>query len=283
MIEQKPTWCVVPAMSNPEMTETAVSDLLAQTVPVKVLLILQGVEENFRDRFLKIAEQEPRLLVWSHDPTLPSLSATWNCGLEAAWTAGAEEALVVNNDVRLGSETIWWLTDARRRTEALFVTAVGVTESQFTAAWPDSRLGTSQIDLAKRGGPDFSCFLISKEGHEKYPFDEDFVPAYGEDCDTHRRYMLSGDGDKIFSINLPYWHIGGGSQTLKSMSQEARAKKERQIDQSRAYYQKKWGGGVNQERYTIPFDHETDQDGVTTPDLQRAILGAGHVPASTHA
>jgi hypothetical protein len=139
-------------------------------------------------------------------------------------------------------------------------------------------------EVVSKGGPDFSCFLISKEGHEKYPFDEAFSPAYCEDLDMHRRYILGGDGDKIFSVNLPYWHVDHGSGTLKAVSAERRAKIEGQINAgSRAYYQRKWGGPVNAERYTIPFEEQSAQDGVTTPELQRVILGGHDVPAPVEA
>jgi hypothetical protein len=267
----------MPAMANPEMTEDAIADLLAQSVPVKVLLILQGVAGAFRQRMESIAEGEPRLLVWVHDPPLPSLSATWNRALQAVWEAGGEEALVVNNDVRLRPDTVSMLRTVMDQLVVLFVTAVGVTQEQYEAVKKSYAIDLVD-DLSQRGGPDFSCFLISKAGHQRYPFDEGFVPAFCEDLDTHRRYMLNSDGDKIFSINLPYLHLGGGSNTLKAMEPEARAKHEARIGISRAYYERKWGGPVNGERYTIPFDPGSAQDGVTTPDLQRLVQAGALVP-----
>lgn len=267
-----PSWVIMPVMSNQALTEAALSDCLAQSVPVRVLVILQGVAGELRQHIERIAEQEPRLLVWSHDPPLPSLSATWNRALQFVWAVGGTEALVVNNDVRLHAETYRMLRLAREQTSALFVSAVGVDTEAQTMGW--------SVDLtyiaASRGGPDFSCFLISKSCHERYRFDEGFVPLYGEDCDYHRRLMLAGDGDKIFSINLPYHHIGGGSQTLKALSKEQREALERRIGNSRMYYASKWGtGGINKETFTIPFDAASAQAGVTNPELQAAVLGHG--------
>lgn len=272
-----PIWAIMPALNNPELTEAAISDLLVQSVPTRILLILQGADRLVVQRFQQIAEQEPRLLVWSHDPALPSLSATWNRALDFVWAVGGTEALVVNNDVRLSPLTVGMLKMNMERSNALFITAVGVAGDQFDK-W--RREGdeifsvetTSGVPANSKGGPDFSCFLISKTCHEKYQFDELIIPLFSEDLDFHRRMMLGGDGDKIFSINLPYLHIGGGSQTLKSMTPEARAKKERQIGGARAYYASAWGGQVNQERYTIKYDPSTAQDGVTTPELQAACL-----------
>lgn len=268
-----PVWCVMPVLAGPEMTEAAVADLLAQSVPTRILIVNQGVEEPFRRRLERLAEEYPdRIFCWSHNPPLPSLSATWNRALEFCWQTGGTEAFVVNNDVRLHSETVRFLSLARQQTEAFFVTCVGVGTEVETLGWsmPLDNLAIS------RGGPDFSCYLISKEGHQRYPFDEMFTPAVCEDCDLHRQYMLGGDGDRIFSINLPYLHLA--SQTLKQVSPEKRAALERGIAQgSRKHYLSKWGGPVNQERYTIPFNPASAQDGVTNPDLQRMTAGGGAV------
>lgn len=275
------TWIVMPIAGAQDYTETAIADCLAQSVPVRLLLVNQGVEAPFRQRLERIAEShEEEVLLWSHDPPLPSLAASWNRALQCVWEAGGTEALVVNNDVRLDARTVSILQAVLTwpKKANLFVSAVGVTATQFEArpdplfSLPDEDPVTdATYDAIPKGGPDFSCFLISKAAHEKYPFDEGFVPAYAEDCDTHRRYMLGGDGDKIFSVNLPYLHYASG--TLKSLDAEARGRLERRIDGSRAYYERKWGGGVNHETFTIPFDRETAQAGVTTPDLQRAIQG----------
>ena len=275
-------WVIMPVLGAEDLTDTAIADVLAQTIPVKLLIVNQGVETAFRERLERIAEQYPdRIFLWSHVPPLPSLSASWNRALRFVWETGGTEALVVNNDVRLHPRTIHLLQYAKsyatQGTDApYFVTAVGVTEAQFDSQkdWAvmarDLFINAEPVgDSLQKGGPDFSCFLISKEGHWKYPFDEKFIPAYAEDCDMHRRYMLSGDGEKIFSINLPYLHYASG--TLKSLDPDARRHLEQQLGQSRAYYARKWGGPVNGERWTIPFDASTDQAGVTNPELQRAI------------
>ncbi len=129
--------------------------------------------------------------------------------------------------------------------------------------------------MVSKGGPDFSCFLISRACHWKYAFDENFVPAFCEDLDYHRRLMLAGDGHKIFSVNVPYLHYA--SQTLKTSTPEARAAIERRIGQSRAYYERKWGGPVNAEIFWAPFGREPEDRlppcGPTTPELQAYIQG----------
>lgn len=266
----EPIWCVMPVLAGPEMTETAIADLLAQSIPTRILIVNQGVENSFRRRLERLAEEYPdRIFVWSHNPPLPSLAATWNRALQFCWESGATAAFVVNNDVRLHRHTVQTLLSAlEANTGNMFVTAVGVTAEDYAKYEYDPSIAYP----VGHGGPDFSCFLISKEGHDQYPFDEMFTPAYCEDIDLHRRYMLGGDGDRIFSINLPYLHLP--SQTLKQADPERRAQIEAAIAKgSRAHYARKWGGPVNQEQFTIPFEPHSAQDGVTTPELQRAMMG----------
>ncbi len=284
-------WAIVPWVNAPEMTWHAVEDLLAQTVPTRILLIGQGTSKEDRAWIDEAIDKrdDHRVLSWAFNPPLPSLSAVWNRALRFVWELGGTEALVVNNDVRLHKRTYEWLLGAmnvpqlRPERRNLFVSAVGVRAEQFD---PDVEGPLYQYDYAKRevvekGGPDFSCFLISKAGHEQYPFDEAFIPAYHEDLDVHRRYMLGGEGDKIFSVNLPYLHYASG--TIKHYAPEERQRFEKGLARSRAHYLAKWGGPVNEETFYVPFDGSDEglvtlklmrMNGlpVTTPDLQRYWL-----------
>lgn len=257
-------WVIMPAVNGLAMTEQAIYDCLGQTVEPNVLFVGQGVDTPMRVALERMAEKFPdRLFCWFCDPPILSLSGVWNRALKFVWETGSTRALVVNNDLRLYPETYWLLSGVMTQAEALFVSAVGVTEGQF-------KPGTDPVkwELDARGGPDFSCFLISKAGHDKYPFDENFIPAFCEDLDSHRRYMLGGDGHRIFSVNVPYLHFA--SQTLKTATPERRAAIEKQISGARAYYAKKWGGPVNEEKYWEPFN----------PDAE-VILLAAHVPQPT--
>src|SRR5262245_55206726 len=98
-------WIVMPVLAHPAYTEAAIADGLGQTLAAHLLVVNQGVETSFRQRLERIAEEHPRVHLWSHQPPLPSLAATWNRALQFCWAAGAEEALVVNNDVRLAPNT----------------------------------------------------------------------------------------------------------------------------------------------------------------------------------
>ena len=284
-MSEMPVWAIMPLVNGRDLTMAAIADVLAQNVPTRVLVVGQGCDPELRRELERVSEDDPlRVFCWWFEPPLPSLSQCWNTALRFVWQTGGTEALVLNNDTRIDPRTVSILQAILTwpKKGNLFVSAVGVTQEQyegrpdplFPLSKTDSILNTDAVyDSLSHGGPDFSCYMISREAHEKYPFDEGFIPCYGEDCDTHRRYMLGGDGEKIFSINLPYHHIGHGSQTLKAMDPDRRAALERRIEGSREYYRSKWGsGGINNETLTIPFDQSSAQPNVTNPDLQRAIL-----------
>lgn len=277
---------IMPYIDCVDLTRQAALDCLAQTLPPSPLLLIdngsQAEGRALADDLQRTAGAPAQILVWHHLPPFPSLGATWNRALRFCWEAGADHALVVNNDVRLAPWTYARLLEVQQKTEAWFVTAVGVTAPQFEtylAQGADSAIAALGMPTASRkdgmrpegysyGGPDFSCYLITKACHAAYQFDEGFIPGYCEDLDMHRRMLLGGDGHRIFGVNLPFYHIG--SATI-NRSPEAAKRAAVQIEQgSRAYFHRKWGGGCNEERYRIPFDTTSAEDGITTPDLQHA-------------
>jgi hypothetical protein len=272
------SWAIMPLVNGwREFGEQAAYDCLSQSLPTNLLLVCQGVDDPTRQAVEDFQRRQPdRVFAWFWDPMMPSLSGVWNRALDAVWAMGDTEALVVNHDIRIRPKTFEVLLGVMGHTDALLVSAVGVTAEQYQHDAPiDDRLltppGANYVakPLAP-GGPDFSCFVISQACHQAYRFDEGFIPAFAEDLDLHRRLLLDGKGSQIFSVNVPYLHYA--SQTLKAMTPERRALVDRQIESiSRAHYARKWGtGGVNRETFIEPFGPEA-HDNVTTPELQAAL------------
>jgi hypothetical protein len=246
-------WVICPTIDLPEMTITAARDILGQVdVQTRVLLISNGSSDESRAKFEAFAEAcHPRVLLWSHDPPLPSLSWTWNRALQFCWEAGAEEALVLNNDVRLHPQTYSLLLQAQAKHGALLTSAVNTGEMPEPYKW----------DLDSRGGPDFSCFLISKECHAKYPFDNNL--CWFGDNQIHRTMWLAGDGARIGSVLVPYKHLA--SQTIKGADEALAAQLHARFRRDRDYYQKAWGGLPHHETYLKAFDPASAREGVGTP------------------
>lgn len=252
----------MPYLGNLDQTELAVQDVLRQTVPTTLLLINQGGP--------RLDISDPRIHHWRHDPPLPSLAATWNRALEAVWAMDERAAWVVNNDVRLPTTTLAQLLEVQNRTPGWFVTACNV----GAAYDPDQIVPLADV-LTSRGGPDFSCYLITRWCHRWFQFDEGFVPAYHEDNDYHRRLQLAGLGEKIFSVLTPYFHHGSG--TLKANPQMVPAWGGK-FDACRAYYVRKWGGPPHHETYQVPFQPELGLTEGLGADLRRYMTGQGTPP-----
>jgi glycosyltransferase involved in cell wall biosynthesis len=248
-----PALVIMPCLNCWDYTQAAVHDALRQTLEPTVLVIDNGSTDATRQGLDELMWHHDRLLVWHHEPPLPSLSATWNRALRFAWECGYADALVVNNDVRLHPITYAALRAVREREDAWFVTGVGVTEADF---WDRDNPVLDEQDPSwappnNGGGPDFSCFCISQRGHETYPFDESFIPAYHEDNDMHRRYTLGGHSEKIFGCGVSFLHWG--SRTV-NQSDAFMQRFHRKFDQSKRYYEAKWGGPVGSETYEVPFN-----------------------------
>jgi len=278
-VSSKLPWIICVFIDSLEETLPALNDLRHQSVEPQILAIDNGSSLKNWTSVRKWTKNHDGVLLWRHNPPFPSLAMTWNYALDFVWGQGAMEAMVVNHDVRVHQLTYELLRQTLNSEDALFVSALGVLPEQYNPSetFISEIPGERGFDPGK-GGPDFSCYLISKECHEKYRFDENFIPAYCEDLDFHRRMLLGGDGKRIFSINIPFAHQGSG--VLRSMTPEKRAALEERISQgSRAYYEKKWGGPVNHEIQWRPFNAGSYPDFITpeeigalsatTPGLQR--------------
>lgn len=295
MLEHGRTWVVMPFVDLwEEFTRAAAGDVLGQTAPTRLLLVSNGSigETVAAQRWL--AERGSHLdrsaMLWYFAPML-TLSQVWNRALEMVWKGGGERALVVNNDLRLPRQLLEHLHRAMDETGALFTSAINVMDaSRFgkgdwasnAEEWVGGELPFP--DLSSRGGPDYSCFLISRECHERFPFDDRFT--YCNDLDHHRRVMLAGEGRRIFSVCVPYLHFA--SQTIRRRPELAKV-----ADQHRAIYAEKWGGGVNAETFLEPYTEPSRvvrddwaygrvaKPPVTTPELQQRVHeeelpGGGH-------
>ncbi len=270
---------IIPWINNWELTKAAAHDIAPQVR--RLIMCYQGKDYQDREKQKEFAYNWPEVQIWNFqfDPGLPSLASTWDELIRTAFDSDKEvEAVwVCNNDIRVLPYMGSLLFNVLKDTNALFVSGVGCREGKWEAYVPQAGEAYVNNDVfllagllnSPRGGPDFSCFMLSRECWGRFQFDPGFVPAYCEDLDYHRTLMLAGEGKRIFSVPLPFLHLS--SQTLRGMSELEQANFHRKVDKgSRSYYKAKWGGGVNSERYLVPFSGEP-VEGVTTPELQRKV------------
>jgi hypothetical protein len=240
-------WVLMPYVDNLVMTQQALFDVLDQGGLADLQVL--AVDNGSRSRELPI-QDDPRVHYWHFQPALLSLATVWNTALDMVWGTGADHALVVNNDVRLPYRIYADLLEVQQCTEAWFVSACNVGEAWYPGMLRQSSAITESL-LASRGGPDFSCYLMTRECHTWFRFDEQFIPAYHEDNDYHRRLQLAGFGDKIFSVPIPYLHFGSGTlRNVEHVNQGWGAR----FTACQEYYVRKWGGLPGHETYTTPFN-----------------------------
>ena len=98
-------------------------------------------------------------------------------------------------------------------------------------------------------GMNHSCLIRRKSVFDKIGYyDVNFYPAYFEDNDYNRRCGLAGiDCGLVHSAQfLHYWSRSiyeGGLASLNSV----------RFNINRSYYREKWGGGVGNESFKLPF------------------------------
>lgn len=286
-------WVIMPYLNCPDMTWQAIEDVLAQSIPVHLLLIDNGSQPDARELADIYVRAMNNVLVWHHDPPLPSLSAVWNRALRFVWEAGGDHAWVVNNDARFHPRTYETLLEVQRTTGAFFVSAVSVTAEQFDPTI-DLHAGLGTVTESRKdgirpegysyGGPDFSCYVMTRDCHRWFQFDEGFIPAYHEDNDFHRRLQLAGFGDKIFGVNVPFLHYGSG--TLQG-NDKLRAGWQPKFVACQDYYRKKWGDLPGREKLQAPFGMGPGGEPADMgADLRATMTGQGkpgHYAAGTEA
>src|SRR5439155_13644267 len=137
--------------NNLHLTRKAIKTFEAQDIDSGVyILIIDNASTDGTAQFL----QTKRNLATIHFNPPLSVAESWNRGLEFVFRAGAEYALVVNNDTELHPATMRHLVNDGGG----FVTAVGVRQ------WP--AIINEQNPENKLAHPDFSCFLIGRWVYE---------------------------------------------------------------------------------------------------------------------
>lgn len=99
----------------------------------------------------------------------------------------------------------------------------------------------------------YSCFVINTIAlHKIGLFDENFYPAYYEDCDYDYRVRLAGYNPP--QIDFPVNHIG--SYSISTLEPEPKNEFWQMFTRNQNFYIQKWGGLNGEETYTKPFGNQ---------------------------
>ena len=166
-----------------------------------------------------------------------SLAACWNYAMDwTFYTANGGELLVLNNDVEIPPHYY----RALRNCDLPFVSGVGVDDRGKAYCNNYSDLLLPDLLANARPHPDFSAFMIRPEVVDKVgTFDEDYYPAYCEDSDYHVRMHRAGI--RAVCVDVPYYHMGAGAQTVKNSSPKERRIIEEGAEKNRERFRLKYG------------------------------------------
>jgi GT2 family glycosyltransferase len=229
---------IVTSRNNIALTKLAIRGALAQDPPVDVML----ADNASTDGTIAWAATKPIARI-SHQKQL-SLAAVWNHALRAAWKAGYNSALMLNNDTEIRADSVRLLSEHGGE----FVTCVSVDEAGRMGVAGDRTI--EDLRITERPHPDFSAFFIRRSVTDRgLWFDEGMYPAYCEDSDYHIR--LHRAGVIALCIDLPFLHHG--ASTLKDASPRDSVVIRRGADQNRIRFKNKYGCLPGSEGYEKLF------------------------------
>lgn len=217
---------VIIARGNLGLTKLAVKSVLAQDVPVTLVVIDNASSDGTSD-WLKTKPFTCPVYFKQH-----SLSTCWNSALKYLWAQGFNRALILNNDVQIRPDTAR-LLDAHG---GEFVTCVSVDDIDRIGVPGDREI--EDLRKGEREHPDYSAYLIRKSVTDKGCwFNEECFPAYVEDSFHH--VAMHRAGIKAVCIDLPFYHYAAG--TLKTADEGEKARIRRGADANRELFRKAYG------------------------------------------
>jgi GT2 family glycosyltransferase len=250
---------------------------------MKVSLIVAAynsprLESLFDSARSKLHHTEFRLFLHSRNPTIMAaseslairhgvvsypygvnrgLSRSWNEGILAAYQAGADVVLVVNDDTSFSEGDLDRIAERAARHRDRYIVSVAGFHTFHNRRVPSFG---------------YSCFAINPVALETIGcFDENFFPAYCEDQDYARRAGLAG----LREENCPDTMVRHeGSWAIRS-DPALRAQNLRTQSQNLNYYRRKWGGLGGSETFEHPFN-DPELGLFIAPADRHAPYGSGH-------
>lgn len=237
----------IPCYNQLQFTKQVISTIKLRPDQL-LLLINNGSTDGTHDYLLSLIKNS-RIAVLEFSKNIGVANA-WNQALTCAFEhLKCENCIILNNDILLKPNTIERM-EADLKSEVNVLTTAKDVSSQC-ANEDDFFSRENNPENIYQETPDFSCFGVNKKCFDKIGyFDDQIYPAYFEDNDYHRRILLAGLKAQK-NNNNEYWHYG--SRTLQS-DPLVKDWLHYCYTLNRQYYAKKWGGDVDDEKYTIPFN-----------------------------
>lgn len=164
------------------------------------------------------------------------LSRSWNDGIAQAYMAGADVAMIINDDMLPGPGDVQRVAQAAaEHPECGLIKCMGL----------DMRSG-------QRTPMEFGLTAITKRGWETVgAFDENIWPIYWEDIDWDHRRTLAGLPVHIVQETTAVHAGSKTSVTVPGLLEQTNV----WFNANEAYYRRKWGAiHTEGERYAMPFN-----------------------------
>jgi len=249
-------YIVMPVINCLELTQSAI-DSIKTNCSKQIILIDNASTDGTQEWALKSGLIDNYI----RNDQRKSVSQSWNQGVELALKdQDCQYIAILNNDIVLHQKTLNHMMAFMDQTKYLMVTADNVKDRMSVEVMKQMELPQEYTDFDtwpiegwRAEGPDFSCYMISRDTIEVIGwFDENYEGAYCEDQDFHIRFErarrwvkeYNDQGialDRIHAKRLstaPYFHYA--SQTI-ARNQNLRADISSYHGRNQSYYLRKWG------------------------------------------
>lgn len=197
-----------------EFTRGCVPTLLAQDIGDVHLTIVANAPDQATQEYLINVPNVTRYIAQV------SVTKAWNDAIKAAWDAGENHVLVVNNDIILRPDTYRYLYVSQHP----LVFSEGVSSHEEMHASAPSKLAPTKYD--------FSCFLMTRECWDRVgPFDEGFGRAFYEDDDYAVRAWRVGI--RFGFIGVKHRHYMSGTLKVATSEQQAAMRHQSHLNMQR--------------------------------------------------
>jgi len=223
----------IPTITGHERTRHLVEALLEQRLQPSMALVVDNAATEMHTPLARLSQIVGRIgttVEWRMPGKNLGVAASWNVALRRAQELGVDACVLMNDDVEIEPHTMQMLL------ERLF-------ESNEIAAGPTTL--------------PFTCFALKLPNalDEVGLFDEQFFPAYFEDDDWYWRMRCAGYADLLRVDVLDLGITWPQHSTTKSEAGPELAKAIVEgYENSRIFYEQKWGAQPGHELFTKPFD-----------------------------
>lgn len=236
---------------------------MERTIIVCVIFVKNEIHKNiaqtsldsFPNHYKKIAvinNNEGGLDVSQFDYVIQNdincLSRAWNKGIQKAIELNYHYFILPNLDLVVDDLALTKIKEGLERyPKAGIVSAQYITDYNYFLVRDESE---SYVDIS-HGDGSFSLFVLSKKAFEQIgAFDENFAPAYFEDCDYLERAWKSGFVPKK-RFDAQFFHL---IQSSVKNDKESMDKYPVFMQNNLEYFKKKWGKVPNHLPKDIRFN-----------------------------